>query len=60
LKALEELRGDPLLQQHKALSKDGGLTDVDFHQLDISVNGSIDAFAKFLADKHPDGIDVGE
>lgn len=48
---------DAPLQQAKALRSYGGLTDIKFHQLDISQPPSIDAFAAFLRTAHPDGID---
>lgn len=48
---------DAPLQQAKALRSLGGLTDVKFHQLDISHQPSIQSFADFLRAEHPDGID---
>ena len=48
---------DPALQQAKALRAQGGLTDIKFHQLDISSSPSIQSFAAFIKSEHPDGID---
>lgn len=56
--ALEQLRTDPQLKNAKALKQDGGLTDVKYHQLDISDSKSITTFCDFLKKEHSDGIDV--
>ena len=56
--ALQRLQTDRQLQSAKALAQDGGLTDVQYHQLDISDGGSIASFCDFLKKEHPEGIDV--
>lgn len=48
---------DPTLRQAKALKAQGGLTDIKFHQIDISGSPSIQDFAAFIKEEHPDGID---
>ncbi|KAK0742676.1 carbonyl reductase [Schizothecium vesticola] len=48
---------DVPLQQANALRSLGGLTDIKFHQLDISQPPSIQSFAELLRAEHPDGID---
>ena len=57
-KALEQLRADSKLKRAKALTQDGGPTDIMYHQLDISDSKSITSFCKFLRKEHPDGIDI--
>jgi carbonyl reductase 1 len=58
--ALKEIYNDPLLKKGKALSTDGGLADVQYHQLDISDSSSIETFSSFLKKEHPEGIDFGK
>jgi carbonyl reductase 1 len=58
-KALADLRNDALLKQAKALRSNGGLTDIEYHPLDISDEGSIVKLRDFLKEKHPDGVDIG-
>ena len=55
--AVKSLQSDSQLKRAKALSEDGGLTTIRYHQMDISDNNSIDDFAAFLKKEHPDGID---
>lgn len=55
--ALERIQTDEQLKTVKALSTHGGRVDVAYHALDISDPGSVGAFAKFLADKHGEGLD---
>jgi carbonyl reductase 1 len=57
--ALKDIRNDPQLKKAKVLRADGGLTEVKYHQLDISDTKSIKAFASFLGKEHPDGVDFG-
>ena len=56
--AVKTLEGDAQLKKAKALVKDGGLTTVKYHGLDISKTKSIMDFAEFLEKEHPEGIDV--
>ena len=53
------MRNDPQLKTAKALSADGGLTDIKYHALDIADTKSIKDFASFLGKEHLDGIDFG-
>ena len=46
------------MKKASALRADGGLTDVEYHSLDISSGPSITSFATFLKEKHPGGIDI--
>jgi carbonyl reductase 1 len=55
--AVKELFADSQLEQAKALSKDGGQTDIKYAELDIDSVDSIHKLANFLHSKHPDGID---
>ncbi|KAF2436476.1 carbonyl reductase [Tothia fuscella] len=55
--AVKDIEGDAQLKKAKALSSDGGLSDVRYHQLDISETKSIQDFAAYLKKEHPDGID---
>lgn len=55
--ALKDLLNDPHLREAKVLHADGGLADIKFHDLDISQTESIQDFALFLKNQHPDGID---
>ena len=57
--ALKILQNDPELKKAKVLALDGGLTDIKFHELDISKTESIRDFSSFLRKQHPDGIDFG-
>lgn len=57
--ALRILQSDPELKKAKVLASDGGLTDIKFHELDISNTKSIQEFSSFLRKQHPDGIDFG-
>lgn len=56
--ALHQLHTDPQLKSAKALTQDGGLTDVKYRQLDISDEESIDSFCNFLQQEHSGGVDV--
>jgi carbonyl reductase 1 len=56
--AVQRLQHDPQLLRAKALAHDGGLTHLQYRQLDISDRGSIDSFCAFLTKEHPEGIDV--
>ena len=56
--ALQSLLQDKQLLQAKALSKDGGLTEIKYQSLDISQTKSIQEFRTFLEGEHPQGIDV--
>lgn len=55
--AIKTLHDDEQLKKAKALVSDGGLTDIKFRQLDISDQGSVNAFRDFLKGEHPDGVD---
>lgn len=55
--AVKLLHKDSQLKRADALSDDGGLTTIQYHELDISSKQSIDEFASFLKEEHPDGID---
>ena len=55
--ALKLLQTDAQLKRAEALSEDGGLTTIKYHQLDISNKKSIEDFSSFLKKEHPDGID---
>jgi carbonyl reductase 1 len=57
--AVQKLAKDPLLVEAKALRAAGGLTEVKYHQLDIADDQSISDFAAFLAEQHPEGVDIG-
>lgn len=56
--AVKILQNDPELKA-KVLVSDGGLTDIKFHEFDISKTKSIQEFSSFLRNQHPDGIDFG-
>ncbi|MCJ1332767.1 hypothetical protein MMC10_009461 [Thelotrema lepadinum] len=56
--ALAALHKDQQLLRAKALTQDGGLTDIKWQSLDISQTKSIQEFRDFLKKEHPDGIDV--
>lgn len=55
--ALKSLLEDSQLKKAKALRSDGGLTDIQYHALDISDTMSIRGFADFLRKEHEEGID---
>lgn len=55
--ALESLLTDSKLKEAKALKQDGGLSEINFHELDVSKSDSIQSFAAFVKKEHPDGID---
>lgn len=55
--AMKSLYEDAQLQRAGALRKDGGLTDITFHQLDISDSVSIKDFSGFLRKEHEGGVD---
>jgi carbonyl reductase 1 len=57
--ALNDIHSDQSLRDLKVLRSEGGLTDVDYHPLDISDDSSICAFRDFLKKEHSDGIDFG-
>jgi carbonyl reductase 1 len=56
--AVEALYADDQLVKAKALRRDGGLTDIRYHNLDISRSESIQNFRELLGREHPDGIDI--
>lgn len=56
--ALSDIHSDPALKSAKALKQDGGLSEVAFHELDISQTNSIRAFSEHLRKQHPGGIDM--
>jgi carbonyl reductase 1 len=57
--ALKSIQDDQQLRQAKALVSVGGLSEIKYHQLDISETKSIQDFASFLRKEHPGGIDFG-
>ena len=56
--ALKSIQSDSKLKGARALTQDGGLTTVKYHQLDISDEQSIKSFSSFLGEEHPQGIDM--
>ena len=56
--AVKALESDAQLKKAKALVRDGGLTTVKYHGLDISKTRSVLDFAGFLGTEHPEGIDM--
>lgn len=56
--ALKSLHNDNQLKSAKVLRDHGGLTNIQYHQLDISEKQSIDDLAAFLKNEHPEGIDL--
>ena len=54
---MKNLADDPQLTKAKALSAQGGLSDIAFHELDISQTKSVQDFRDFLKEKHPEGLD---
>jgi carbonyl reductase 1 len=57
--ALRQIQDDPQLKKAKALERDGGLSEIKYHSLDITRSESIHQFASFLEKEHPEGIDFG-
>ncbi|ORY18843.1 carbonyl reductase [Clohesyomyces aquaticus] len=55
--ALKDLYEDPRLKKAKALSSDGGLSEIRYHALDIGDSQSISTFADYLKKTHGDGVD---
>ena len=55
--ALKNIKADAQLQKTKALSSQGGLTEVRYLPLDIDSSESINGFAEYLKKEHPEGID---
>jgi carbonyl reductase 1 len=55
--AVKSLHEDSQLQKAKALRSDGGLTDIKYHDLDISDTMSIRRFSDFLRKEHEGEID---
>jgi carbonyl reductase 1 len=55
--ALKSIESDAQLKDTKVLVADGGVVDVQHHTLDISETKSIQNFAEFLKEEHPQGID---
>lgn len=56
--AVKTLHDDARLKKAKAFGDDGGLVTIKYHGLDISKPHSIKAFASFLQEEHPEGIDM--
>ena len=56
--AVRTLENDSTLRKAKVFARDGGLTTVKYHGLDISQTKSILDFAGFLEKEHPEGIDM--
>ena len=56
--ALKSLESDAQLTSAKALYTHGGLTQVQYHPLDIAQTKSIQELRAHLEKTHPDGIDV--
>ncbi|KAF2847705.1 carbonyl reductase [Plenodomus tracheiphilus IPT5] len=55
--AVQSLEQDAQLKQAKALKADGGLSEIRYHQLDVTDNSSIKSFADYVKTAHGDGID---
>jgi carbonyl reductase 1 len=55
--ALADILADAKLKEAKALTQDGGLTDVKYAELDVDSTDSIRKFAAMLKSEHPEGID---
>lgn len=55
--AVKNLEQDSQLHEAKALRAEGGLTDIQFHALDITDSNSVNAFVRDLKETHGDGID---
>jgi NAD(P)-dependent dehydrogenase (short-subunit alcohol dehydrogenase family) len=56
--ALKTLHEDAQLQKANALKQHGGLSEIKYHQLDITESESVDAFAAHLKQAHGKGIDL--
>ena len=54
---MKSLHENPQLKQAQALRKDGGHSDIKFHQLDITDRQSVKSFADYLKQEHGQGID---
>jgi carbonyl reductase 1 len=55
--AVKGLHDDAQLKQAKALKRDGGQSEIEYHQLDITDRKSLETFAAHLKETHGDGID---
>jgi carbonyl reductase 1 len=55
--AVEELLSDAKLRQAKALTQDGGETDIKYAELDIGSKASVRRFTGLLRNEH-EGIDI--
>jgi carbonyl reductase 1 len=55
--ALKDLHDDAQLIKAKALKKDGGQSEIAYHQLDITDRKSLETFTAHLKETHGDGID---
>lgn len=55
--AVKDLEQDAQLKEAKALKVDGGLSQIEFHLLDITSSSSIKTLADHLKQAHRDGID---
>jgi len=53
--AVASLKED--LGKAKVLAQNGGLTDIQYHQLDISESASIKSFGEYVKSAHADGVD---
>lgn len=56
--AVKALENDKVLKSRKVWGRDGGLTTVRYHGVDVSMGESIEDFKGFLEREHPEGIDV--
>jgi carbonyl reductase 1 len=56
--AVKSLQEDSQLEKAKALKQHGGLSEVKYHQLDITDRKSVETFAAYLKKEHGDGIDI--
>lgn len=56
--ALKEILQDKQLKKAKALREDGGLSHIEYLALDIDSKESIQSFADYLKNHHPEGIDI--
>lgn len=55
--ALKQLQDDPQLKRAKALQSDGGLSTIEYHQLDITDSKSLTSFVNHLRQAHGEGVD---
>ncbi|KAL5472314.1 hypothetical protein PMIN07_000989 [Paraphaeosphaeria minitans] len=55
--AVKHLHNDAQLKQAKALKSDGGQSEIEYRQLDITDQKSLDTFAAHIKQTHGDGID---